>query len=62
MVNSVSFIKDYLSDQEDGICQLITWFLNLVMEKESLFQSGAKCYERPILVKPVETVTSLEFS
>ena len=46
MVNLFSFIKDYLVDQEAGIRQLITWFLNLVMEEESLFQSGAKRYER----------------
>ncbi|AKB78923.1 Mobile element protein [Methanosarcina horonobensis HB-1 = JCM 15518] len=46
MVNVVSFIKDYLFDQEDGIRQLITWFLNLVMEEEALLQSGAKRYER----------------
>ncbi|AKB76813.1 Mobile element protein [Methanosarcina horonobensis HB-1 = JCM 15518] len=46
MVNVVSFIKDYLFDQEDGIRQLITWFLNLVMEEEALLQSGAKRHER----------------
>jgi len=32
MVNLFSLIKDYLIDQEDGIRQLIKWFLNLVME------------------------------
>jgi putative transposase len=46
MVNLFSFIQDYLVDQEDGIRQLITWFLNLVMEEEALIQSGAKRYER----------------
>jgi len=46
MVNIISFIKDYLVDQEDGIRQLITWFLNLAMEEEALLQSGAKRYER----------------
>jgi len=46
MVNLFSFIKDYLIDQEDGIHHLITWFLNLVMEEESLFQSFAQRYER----------------
>jgi transposase-like protein len=46
MVNLFSFIKDYLVDQEDGIRQLITWFLNLVMEEESLLQSCAQRYER----------------
>ena len=46
MVNIVSFIKDYLIDQEDGIRHLITWFLNLVMEEEALLQSCAQRYER----------------
>ncbi|AKB50508.1 Mobile element protein [Methanosarcina barkeri str. Wiesmoor] len=46
MVNLFSFIKDSLVDQEDGIRQLITWFLNLVMEEEALLQSGAQRYER----------------
>jgi hypothetical protein len=46
MVNLFSFIKDYLVDQESGIHQLITWFLNLVMEKEPFLQSGAQRYER----------------
>ena len=46
MVDLFSFIKDYLVDQEDGIRQLITWFLNLVMEEEALLQSCAQRYER----------------
>ena len=46
MVNSISLIQGYLIDQEDGIRQLITWFLNLVMDEEALLQSGAKRYER----------------
>src|SRR5574344_611713 len=46
MVNLFSFIKDYLVDQEDGIRQLITWFLHLVMEEEALLQAGAQRYER----------------
>ena len=45
MVNIFSFIKDYLVDHEEGIRQLITWFLSLVMEEEALLQSGAKRYE-----------------
>jgi len=28
--------KNYLLDREDGIRQLLTWFLNLVMEEEAL--------------------------
>jgi putative transposase len=46
MVNLVSFIEDYLVDKEDGIRQLITWFLNLAMEEEALLQAGAQRYER----------------
>ncbi|KKG10985.1 hypothetical protein EO92_14320 [Methanosarcina sp. 2.H.A.1B.4] len=46
MVNIVSFIKAYLFDKEAGIRQLITWFLNLVMEEEVLLQAGAHRYER----------------
>jgi len=46
MVNLFPFIKDYLVDQEDGIRQLITWFLSLVMEEEALLQSCAQRYER----------------
>jgi putative transposase len=46
MVNLFSFIKDYLVDQEAGIRQLITWFLNLVMEEEAPLLSGAQRYER----------------
>jgi len=54
MVNIISFITDYLIDQEDGIRQLITWFLNLVMEEEALLQSGAKRYERKGLRIPLK--------
>ena len=46
MVNLFLLIKDYLVDKEDGIRQLITWFLNLVMEEEALLQAGAQRYER----------------
>ena len=46
MVNLFPLIKDYLVDQEDGIRQLITWFLNLVMEEDALLQAGAQRYER----------------
>jgi len=46
MVNLFSFIKDYFVDQKAGIRQLITWFLNLVMEEEFFLQSGAQRYER----------------
>lgn len=48
MVNFFSLLKDYfvLVDQEAGIYQLITWFLNLVMEEGFLLQSGEKHYEK----------------
>ncbi len=46
MVNLFPLIKDYLVDKDDGIRQLITWFLNLVMEEEALLQAGAQRYER----------------
>ena len=46
MVNLFSFIEDYLVDKEDGIHQLLTWFLNLVMKEEALLQTGAQRYER----------------
>jgi len=46
MVNLFSLIQDYLVDQEDEIRQLITWFLNLEMEEETLLQSGAERYEK----------------
>ena len=58
MVNLFSLIKDYLVDKEDGIRQLITWFLNVVMEEEALLQAGAQRYEGRIHVKPVETATN----
>ena len=46
MANLFSLIKDYLVDKEDGIRQLNTWFLNVVMEEEALIQAGAQRYER----------------
>lgn len=46
MINVLPLIRDYLIDQEEGLRQLITWFLNLVMEEEALLQSGAERYER----------------
>ena len=42
MVNSFLLIKDYLVDKEDEIRQLITWFLNVVMEEEVLLDMGEK--------------------
>jgi len=39
-------LEDYLIDQEEGIKQLLTWFLNLVMQLESIQQSGSEPYQR----------------
>jgi hypothetical protein len=41
-----AFIEDYLSDQENGMKTLITWFLNQAMLQEALQQAGAAQYER----------------
>ncbi len=46
MVDPFSLIKDYPVDQEDGIRQLITCFLNFVMEEEALLQAGVERYVR----------------
>ena len=42
----LSFIEDYLSDKDEGMRSLITWFLNLVMQIEAHQQAGANPYER----------------
>jgi putative transposase len=39
-------LEDYLVDQDDGLKKLLTWFLNLVMQLETIQQSGAEPYER----------------
>ncbi|MFY9133245.1 MAG: IS256 family transposase, partial [Candidatus Methanoculleus thermohydrogenotrophicum] len=45
-MDPLAFIEDYLSDQENGMKTLITWFLNQVMLQEALQQAGAAQYER----------------
>ena len=42
----LSCIEDYLTDQSEGMCAVITWFLNLVMQLEALQQAGADRHER----------------
>jgi putative transposase len=42
----VQLLEDYLIDQNDGLKQLLTWFLNLVMQLEAMQQVGAEPYER----------------
>jgi len=39
-------LEDYLIDQEKGLKKLLTWFLNLVMQLESIQQSGSEPYQR----------------
>ena len=45
-MNSKDLVAHYLTDNEDGMKNLITWFLNEVMQKEALEQVGAAKYER----------------
>ena len=45
-MNLYDLISDYLNDSNGSLKQLITWFLNEVMEQEALEQSGAIKYER----------------
>ena len=45
-MDPLALIEDYLSDQENGMKTLITWFLNQVMLQEALQQAGADSYER----------------
>jgi transposase-like protein len=40
------FIQDYLSDQDEGLKSLLTFFLNLVMQYEMEQQAGAARYQR----------------
>ena len=45
-MDPLALIEDYLSDNENGMKTLITWFLNQVMLLEALQQAGAEQYER----------------
>jgi len=45
-MDTLDLIADYLSDQEDGMKNLIAAFLNKVMIVEALQQAGAIPYER----------------
>jgi transposase-like protein len=42
----IQLLEDYLIDQENGLKQLLTWFLNLVMQLEAMQQVDAEPYER----------------
>ncbi|MCD6253499.1 MAG: transposase, partial [Thermotogae bacterium] len=39
-------ILQFLQDNEEGMRQILTWFLNPIMEYEAQFQAGATHYER----------------
>ena len=45
-MSMVDFVKDYLTDQDDGMKAFITFFLNLVMQYEAEQQAGASRYQR----------------
>ena len=45
-MNSKDLVAHYLTDNEQGMKNLITWFLNEVMQKEAAEQAGADKYER----------------
>jgi transposase-like protein len=45
-MDPLALIEDYLSDNENGMKTLITWFLNQVMLLEAFQQAGAEQYER----------------
>jgi putative transposase len=42
----LDLLQDYLVDQEEGMKNLLIWFLNLVMQLEALQQVGAEPYQR----------------
>jgi putative transposase len=45
-MNSKDLVADYLIDNQEGMKNLITWFLNEVMQREAAEQVGAGKYER----------------
>jgi transposase-like protein len=45
-MNTPELIEDYLIDRNDGMKNVITWFLNQVMQQEALNQIQALPYER----------------
>jgi putative transposase len=45
-MNSKDLVADYLIDNQEGMKNLITWFLNEVMQREAAEQAGAGKYER----------------
>jgi len=47
-MNNPELIEDYLVDRNEGMKNVITWFLNQVMQQESLNQIKAQPYERTV--------------
>jgi len=45
-MNTPELIEDYLIDRNEGMKNVITWFLNQVMQQEALNQIQALPYER----------------
>ncbi len=45
-MNNPELIEDYLIDRNGGMKNLITWFLNQVMQQEAMNQIKARPYER----------------
>ena len=41
-----NIIHQFLQDNEEGLRQILTWFLNTIMEYEAKIQAGASYYER----------------
>jgi len=41
-MNSKDLVAHYLTNNEQGMKDLITWFLNEVMQSEALKQAGAE--------------------
>ena len=44
-----SIIHQFLQDNEEGMKQILTWFLNAIMDHEAQSQAGASYYERSSL-------------
>ncbi|NPV63247.1 MAG: IS256 family transposase, partial [Methanotrichaceae archaeon] len=45
-MDTSGLIEDYLIDRNEGMKQVLTWFLNQVMQQEALNQIQALPYER----------------
>jgi putative transposase len=44
-MDTPELIEDYLIDRNEGMKNVITWFLNQVMQQEALDQINAQPYE-----------------